>query len=436
MFDYEAFYQGEINKKKQDKSYRYFNNINRLAAEYPYAHPRDEADRVTVWCSNDYLGISKHPKIIDSVHKTVDRYGAGAGGTRNIAGHNKHAELLEASLADLHKKEAALVFGSCYIANDATLATLGTKLPGCVILSDELNHASMIAGIRHSTAKKVIFKHNDLANLEAKLQAIPRDTPKIIAFESVYSMCGSIAPIEEICDLAAQYGAITFLDEVHAVGLYGGRGAGVAEERGIMHRVDMITGTLAKAYGGIGGYVAASASLVDMIRSLAPGFIFTTTLPPHCLAASLASVEHLKISQAERVKQRKQVASVKQSLRDAHIPVLNNNAHIVPVMVGSAALARQASEILLEKHKVYVQAINYPTVPVGTERLRITPSPAHSAQDIAHLTRSLDAVWTELNLPRTPKQFATPIVLDSMVRGTLAVSPLTIAPPTLVSAQA
>lgn len=295
-YNYEAFYNNELEKKHKDKSYRYFNNINRLAKEFPRAHMAAEDERVTVWCSNDYLGMGRNKHVLKTMHETLDNYGAGAGGTRNISGHNKHAVTLEETLADLHGKEGALVFSSCYVANDATLATLGSKLPDCVILSDSMNHASMIQGIRHSGAKKVVFKHNDLADLEAKLAALSPEQPKIIAFESVYSMCGSVAPIEAICDLADKYGALTFLDEVHAVGMYGPRGAGVAEhldydvyanpnrtkesQKGsVMDRIDIITGTLGKAYGCVGGYIAGSAALVDTIRSLAPGFIFTTSLP-------------------------------------------------------------------------------------------------------------------------------------------------------------
>jgi len=365
-------------------------------------------ERVCVWGANDYLGMSRHPVVIDAIHRTVDKYGCGAGGTRNIAGHNQHAERLEASLADLHQKEAALVFSSCYVANDATLSTLGSKLPNCVFLSDESNHASMIAGIRHSKAAKVIFKHNDLGDLEAKLASLPPDQPKIIAFESVYSMCGSIAPIEQICDLAEKYDAITFLDEVHAVGMYGPRGAGVAEHldwarpagsRSVLSRVDIITGTLGKAFGNVGGYIAGSAKFVDTIRSLAPGFIFTTSLPPHVMAGANAAVEFQKNTLSERIGQQIAVRKVKKLLADLDIPVVPGPSHIVPVLIGDAALAKQVSDKLLNDEGVYVQAINYPTVSVGEERLRITPTPGHTDELIHSLGESLKRVWKELNVP-------------------------------------
>jgi 5-aminolevulinate synthase len=352
--------------------------------------------------------MSRHPVVIDAIHRTVDRYGCGAGGTRNIAGHNQHAERLEATLADLHNKDAALVFSSCYVANDATLSTLGSKLPNSVFLSDEMNHASMIAGIRHSKAQKVIWKHNDLADLESKLASLPIDQPKIIAFESVYSMCGSIAPIEQICDLAEKYGAITFLDEVHAVGMYGPRGAGVAEhldwnrpntQRSVMDRVDIISGTLGKAFGNVGGYIAGSAKFVDTIRSLAPGFIFTTSLPPHVMAGATAAVEFQKQTLSERIGQQLAVRKVKKMLADLDIPVVPGPSHIVPVLIGDAALAKQVSDKLLVDEGVYVQAINYPTVAVGEERLRITPTPGHTDELIARLGESMKRVWKELKVP-------------------------------------
>jgi len=336
-----------------------------------------EEERVTVWCSNDYLGMGRNPEVLRTMHATLDKYGAGAGGTRNISGHNQNAIQLEKTLAKLHAKESALVFSSCYVANDATLATLGSKLPGCVILSDSSNHASMIQGIRHSGAKKIVFKHNDVEDLEAKLAALPSDCPKIIAFESVYSMCGSIGPIEAICDLADKYGALTFLDEVHAVGMYGPTGAGVAEHldyeahaagrpRGtIMDRVDIITGTLGKAYGCVGGYIAGSAKLVDTIRSLAPGFIFTTSLPPAVMAGAKTAVEYQMREQGDRTLQQLHTRAVKSALSAADIPVIPNPSHIVPVLVGDAEMARAASDMLLEKWGIYVQAINYPTVAVG-----------------------------------------------------------------------
>ncbi|KAI1912098.1 hypothetical protein LOZ61_003448 [Ophidiomyces ophidiicola] len=414
-FDYEKFYNGELEKKHKDKTYRYFNNINRLAREFPRAHMSSLEDKVTVWCANDYLGMGRNPYVLRTMHETLENYGAGAGGTRNISGHNQHAVSLEATLANLHKKEAALVFSSCYVANDATLATLGSKLPDCVILSDSLNHASMIQGIRHSSAKKMVFKHNDLEDLEKKLASLPSSIPKIIAFESVYSMCGSIAPIEEICDLAEKYGALTFLDEVHAVGMYGPHGAGVAEHldyeanassgenvRGsVMDRIDIITGTLGKAYGCVGGYIAGSAKFVDAIRSLAPGFIFTTSLPPATMAGATTSIEYQSGYGRDRVLQQLHTRAVKSALTGNDIPVIPNPSHILPILVGDAELAKRASDMLLEDYGVYVQAINYPTVPRGEERLRVTPTPGHTKPLRDHLVSSLVAVWERLGIRKT-----------------------------------
>lgn len=418
-FDYEAFYQNELDKKHKDKSYRYFNNINRLAKEFPRAHMAAAEEKVTVWCSNDYLGMGRNREVLKSMHQTLDQYGAGAGGTRNISGHNQHAVKLEKTLSKLHHKEAALVFSSCYVANDATLATLGSKLPDCVILSDSLNHASMIQGIRHSGAKKMVFKHNDLIDLETKLASLPANVPKIIAFESVYSMCGSIAPIEQICDLADKYGAITFLDEVHAVGMYGPHGAGVAEHldydvyasqdtatplstKGtVMDRIDIITGTLGKAYGCVGGYIAGSAKLVDTIRSLAPGFIFTTSLPPSIMAGADAAIGYQSAYRRDRVLQQLHTMAVKDAFKEIDIPVIPNPSHIVPLLVGDAELAKQASDMLLENHGIYVQAINYPTVPRGEERLRITPTPGHTKQYRNELVQAVNTVWDQLGLKRT-----------------------------------
>ncbi|BDD62000.1 hypothetical protein MAP00_007006 [Monascus purpureus] len=418
-FDYNAFYNTELEKKHKDKSYRYFNNINRLANEFPRAHTASPEERVTVWCSNDYLGMGRNSEVLETMHQTLDTYGAGAGGTRNISGHNKHAVQLERTLADLHGKEAALVFSSCFVANDATLATLGSKMPDCVILSDSLNHASMIQGIRHSGTKKMVFRHNDLEDLESKLASLPLHIPKIIAFESVYSMCGSIAPIEKICDLADKYGAITFLDEVHAVGMYGPHGAGVAEHLNydihasrdlenprsakgtVMDRIDIITGTLGKAYGCVGGYIAGSAAMVDTIRSLAPGFIFTTSLPPATMAGADASIKYQARYQRDRILQQLHTRAVKDALNKLDIPVIPNPSHIVPVLVGDAELAKLASDKLLEEHDIYVQAINYPTVPRGEERLRITPTPGHVKEHRDHLVQALQKVWNELGIKRT-----------------------------------
>ena len=411
-FDYEGFYNTELDKKHKDKSYRYFNNINRLAQEFPQAHMTARDERVTVWCSNDYLGMGRNPEVLRTMHETLDTYGSGAGGTRNISGHNQHAVALESAIARLHAQEAALVFSSCYVANDATLATLGSKLPNCVILSDSMNHASMIQGIRHSGAKKLVFKHNDLADLEAKLASLPPDVPKIIAFESVYSMCGSIGPIEEICDLADKYGAITFLDEVHAVGMYGPHGAGVAEHldyeahvagrpKGtVMDRIDIITGTLGKAYGCVGGYIAGSANMVDTIRSLAPGFIFTTSLPPATMAGAKTAIEYQMEFQGDRRLQQLHTRFTKRALVEKDIPVMPNPSHIIPVLVGNAELAKQASDLLLKDWGIYVQAINYPTVPVGEERLRFTPTPGHVAKYQQELVVALDAVWDQLHIKR------------------------------------
>ncbi|KAI5287721.1 mitochondrial 5-aminolevulinate synthase [Ascosphaera aggregata] len=376
-------------------------------------------DEVTVWCANDYLGMSRNPLVLKTMHNTLDVYGAGAGGTRNISGHNKHAIELEKTLAELHQKEAALVFNSCYLANDTVLATLGSKLPNCVYLSDQLNHASMIQGIRHSGAKKMVWKHNDLADLEAKLASLPPDVPKIIAFESVYSMCGSVAPIEAICDLAEKYGAITFLDEVHAVGLYGPRGAGVAEhldfesypvgcdipagsmKGSIMDRIDIITGTLGKAYGCVGGYIAGTSRFVDTMRSLAPGFIFTTSLPPATMAGATTSIRYQMMNQRDRILQQLHTRAVKETLIELDIPVIPNPSHIIPILVGDAELAKKASDMLLEKHRIYVQAINYPTVPRGEERLRITPTPGHTKPHRDQLIAALQDIWTELKIKKS-----------------------------------
>lgn len=415
-FDYNGFLSNEISKKRNDKSYRYFNNINRLAEEFPRAHLGSEGERVTVWCANDYLGMGTNEKTIEAMKTTLDKYGAGAGGTRNIAGHNRHAIALEAELSTLHKHEAALVFSSCFVANDAVLSLLGQKMKDLVIFSDELNHASMIQGIRNSRARKEVFKHNNLKDLEERLAKYPKNVPKLIAFESVYSMCGSIAPIEEICDLADKYGAITFLDEVHAVGMYGPHGAGVAEHLNfeehlkaglskirpdsVMNRIDMVTGTLGKAYGVVGGYVTGKQSMIDWIRSFAPGFIFTTSLPPAVMAGSSASIRHQRSTLLDRIAQQKNTRYVKNNLANIGIPVIPNPSHIVPVLVGNAADAKKASDLLLSKHNIYVQAINFPTVPIGMERLRITPTPGHGPKIANELIGAVDSVFNELNLKR------------------------------------
>lgn len=396
-FDYDSFYSSELDKKKMDKSYRYFNNINRLAQKFPRAHT-GTGDEVTVWCSNDYLGMSKHPKVLEVMKETLSVYGAGAGGTRNIAGNAQLHLSLEKELALLHKKPAALVFSSCFVANDATLSTLGSKLPGCVIFSDSSNHASMIQGIRNSRAKKELFRHNDLAHLESLLQKYPLNTPKIIAYESVYSMCGSLGPIKEISTLAKKFNAITFCDEVHAVGMYGKTGAGVAEYIEAMSTIDIITGTLGKAFGVVGGYIAGSSNLVDMIRSYAPGFIFTTSLPPVIVAGAITSIRHLKSSITERSAQQLKTRALKSILEEKGIPAIPNPSHIVPVLVGDAETAKSISDELLFKYQIYVQSINYPTVKVGEERLRITPTPGHSEEHMSVLVDALCKIWEERGL--------------------------------------
>lgn len=414
--DYNGYLGNELEKKRSDKSYRYFNNINRLANEFPKAHRTQEEDKVTVWCSNDYLGMGKNENTLKEMKRVLDKYGSGAGGTRNIAGHNSHAIKLESELAALHKHDAALVFSSCFVANDAVLSLLGQKIKDLVIFSDELNHASMIQGIRNSRARKHIFKHNNLADLESKLAQYPKSTPKLIAFESVYSMCGSIAPIEAICDLAEKYGALTFLDEVHAVGMYGPHGAGVAEHLNfeahlklgierpeittVMSRVDMVTGTLGKAYGVVGGYITGKTNLIDWFRSYAPGFIFTTSLPPAIMAGCSASIRYQRATLKDRIAQQKNTRLVKNNLNELGIPVIPNPSHIVPVLVGNAADAKRASDLLLNKHDIYVQAINFPTVPIGEERLRITPTPGHGPELSKQLVEAVDSVFTELNLNR------------------------------------
>jgi 5-aminolevulinate synthase len=351
-----------------------------------------------VWCSNDYLAMGQHPTVVEAMRRAIDAQGSGAGGTRNISGTNTLHAALERELAALHEKEAALVFTSGYVANETTLQTLGALLPGCELYSDALNHASMIAGIRHSGAVRRIFRHNDVAHLEELLAGADPSTPKIVAFESVYSMDGDISPIGEICDVAHRHGALTYLDEVHAVGMYGARGAGVAERDGALGRVDIVQGTLAKAFGVVGGYIASTAATIDFVRSCGSGFIFTTSLPPAIAAAALASVRHVSAHPDLRVRHQERAASLKRKLAVAGLPVMDSATHIVPVFVGAAALCKQASDLLLERHAIYVQPINYPTVARGTERLRLTPTPLHGDEDMARLVAALQDVWQTLGL--------------------------------------
>lgn len=400
--NYEKFFQSKLDGLHEEGRYRVFADLERHVGSFPYAtrYREDGTHQVTVWCSNDYLGMGQHPSVINAMHEVLDKCGAGSGGTRNISGTNHYHVLLEKELADLHNKQAALLFTSGYVSNWAGLGTLASQMPGCVVLSDEHNHASMIEGIRHSRAEKRIFKHSDVEDLERKLADLDPDAPKIIAFESVYSMDGDISPIAEICDIADKYGAMTYLDEVHAVGMYGPRGGGIAEREGLMDRLTVIEGTMAKAFGVIGGYIAASENLCDFVRSFASGFIFTTSLPPAIAAGALTSIRHLKKSSAERDKQKEVVAKVQRKLDMIRIPYLKNPSHIVPVMVGDAAKCKWISDWLLDRHDIYVQPINYPTVPRGTERLRITPSPLHSDADIDQLISALSELWSECALNR------------------------------------
>ena len=402
--DYNKHFQAKIAELRAEGRYRTFATLARIAGEFPAAHYYDpqtgQARRVTVWCSNDYLGMGQHPAVIEATCQAVREDGTGAGGTRNIAGTNRHHIALEKELASLHRKEAALLFSSGYMSNEATLSTLAQLLPNCVIFSDGLNHASMIQGIRHAGCEYRIFRHNDVAHLAELLAASEPGRPTIIAFESVYSMDGDFAPIAAICDLAERYNAITYLDEVHAVGLYGPEGAGVAARDGVMDRVDVIEGTLAKAFGVTGGYIASYGSLVDAVRSFASSFIFSTSLPPGVAAGAAASVRTVRQSPELRERHQERAALVKQRLRAIRVPVMPSEAHIVPVLVGDAALCKRASDLLLERHAIYIQPINYPTVPRGTERLRITPSPFHGDAVVDGLVDAMGDVWGRLNLPR------------------------------------
>jgi len=401
--EYEKIFREAVARVKAEGRYRVFQDIQRRRGAYPHAvhHPEGQPPRgVVVWCSNDYLGMGQHPKVLDAMHRALDECGAGSGGTRNIAGTSHYHVLLERELASLHGKQAALLFTSGYISNSATLSTLAMALPGCVVFSDELNHASMIQGIRGSKAERHIFRHNDASHLRALLECAPENAPKIIAFESVYSMEGDIAPIEKFCDLAEEFNAITYLDEVHAVGLYGEHGGGVSEQVGAAARVTVIEGTLAKAFGVMGGYITGSTALVDMVRSYAPGFIFTTSLSPVLAAGALASVRHLRDSAVERQAHHQRVQTLKKKLRAAKLPVMPSESHIVPVLVGDPVLCKRVSDTLLEEFGIYVQPINYPTVPKGTERLRFTPGPMHTDAMMDALTGALSAVWERLQLRR------------------------------------
>ncbi len=400
--DYERFFADRVDTLKAEGRYRIFAELERHAGRFPFATNHGARGRpdVVVWCSNDYLGMGQNPIVLAAMTQAIAEYGAGAGGTRNISGTSHPLVALERELADLHGKPAALVFTSGYVANLAALSTLAAMLPGCVVFSDAWNHSSMIEGIRHSRAEKRIFRHNDAAHLDALLGAIAPETPKLVAFESVYSMDGDIAPIAEFCDVAERHGAMTYLDEVHAVGLYGPRGGGIAEQRGLMHRITVINGTLAKAFGVLGGYIAASPALIDAVRSFASPFIFTTALPPALAAGALTSVRHLKVSTLERERHQERAATLKRLLKDAGLPVMPSETHIVPVLVGDPVKCKRVTDILLADYGIYIQPINFPTVPRGTERLRITPSPLHSDELMSGLVAALSEIWGELELSR------------------------------------
>jgi len=401
-FSYLSRFRDALAGLRREGRYRVFTDIVRARGAYPSAdfHAQGAKRPVVVWCSNDYLGMGQHPKVLAAMHEAIDATGAGSGGTRNISGTTHYHVELEAELADLHGKEAALLFTSGFVSNDTTLATLAKLLPGLIVFSDAFNHASMIEGIRHGGVEKRVFKHNDMADLERLLAEADPEAPKLIAFESVYSMDGDFGPSAAICDLAQKYGALTYIDEVHGVGLYGPRGAGVAARDGAMARIDIVEGTLAKAFGVMGGYIAASSELIDCIRSFAPGFIFTTSLAPAIAAGVLASVRHLKESDAERETLHARAALLKRLLGEAGLPVMDSPSHIVPVFVGDAALCKAVSDSLLYDHGIYVQPVNYPTVPRGSERLRFTPSPLHSEAMLRDLVRALDQVWTAHRLSR------------------------------------
>jgi len=397
--DYAAYFTDALAQLHSERRYRVFADLERLAGRFPHAiwhSPQGRRD-VVVWCSNDYLGMGQHPKVIGAMVETATKMGTGAGGTRNIAGTNHPLVELESELADLHGKEAALIFTSGYVSNQTGIATMAKLIPNCLIISDAFNHNSMIEGVRQSGCEKVIFRHNDMGHLEELLKAAG-DRPKLVAFESLYSMDGDVAPVNDICDLAKRYGAMTYCDEVHAVGMYGPRGGGICERDGVMARVDVIEGTLAKAFGCLGGYITGSSVLIDAVRSYAPGFIFTTALPPPVCAAATAAIRHLKASSWERERHQDRAARVKAVLSAAGLPLMASDTHIVPLFVGDPEKCKKACDLLLEEHGIYIQPINYPTVPKGTERLRITPSPYHSDALIDRLAESLVDVWEQLGL--------------------------------------
>ena len=399
--NYQRFFDEAIDQLHAERRYRVFADMERIVGAFPRAIWRsgNDAREITVWCSNDYLGMGQHPDVVAAMQDAAGRMGAGAGGTRNISGTNHPLVELETELAELHGKEAALVFTSGFISNEASISTIARLLPNCLILSDELNHSSMIEGVRRSGAEKKVFRHNDVAHLESLLQAAGRERAKLIVFESVYSMDGDIAPIAEIVELAERYNAMTYIDEVHAVGMYGAHGGGITEREGLADRIDVIEGTLAKAFGTLGGYITGSRAVIDAVRSYAPGFIFTTALPPAIAAAATASIRHLKRSQAERDAQQRQAARAKDVLSAAGLPVMPSQTHIVPVLVGDPELCKMASDRLLGVHGIYIQPINYPTVPRGTERLRITPTPLHSDELLDGLKEALLETWTALGIP-------------------------------------
>ncbi|WP_419716084.1 5-aminolevulinate synthase [Aureimonas altamirensis] len=401
MIDYQSHFRSAIEALHAEKRYRVFADLERIAGRFPQAIWRHDgkAEEITVWCSNDYLGMGQHDAVVAAMRETAGIMGTGAGGTRNISGTNHPLVELEQELADLHGKEAALVFTSGFVSNEASISTIARLLPDCLILSDELNHASMIEGVRKAGGKKQIFRHNDVAHLEELLKAAEPGRPKLIVFESVYSMDGDIAPIAQICDLADRYNAMTYIDEVHAVGMYGARGGGISERDGVAARIDVIEGTLAKAFGVLGGYITGSQHLIDAVRSYAPGFIFTTALPPALAAAATASIRHLKQSQAERDGQQRQASRAKAVFAAANLPVMPSDTHIVPVLVGDPDLCKQASDHLLTRHGIYIQPINYPTVPRGTERLRITPTPLHGDALIDTLRDALVETWISVGIP-------------------------------------